>query len=87
MKIVFNERAWQEYMFWVSNDKMIVKKINELIKDIIRDTYSGIGKPEKLKYDKKDLYSRRINLEHRLVYHIENNNLIITSCKYHYNKE
>lgn len=86
MKIVFNERAWQEYMFWVSNDKMIVKKINELIKDIIRDT-SGIGKPEKLKYDKKDLYSRRINLEHRLVYHIENNNLIITSCKYHYNKE
>ncbi|CCG56661.1 plasmid encoded toxin [Brachyspira pilosicoli WesB] len=87
MKIVFNERAWQEYMFWVSNDKMIVKKINELIKDIIKDPYSGIGKPEKLKYDKKDLYSRRINLEHRLVYHIENNNLIITSCKYHYNKE
>ena len=87
MKIVFNERAWQEYMFWVSNDKMIVKKINELIKDIIREPYSGIGKPEKLKYDKKDLYSRRISLEHRLVYHIENNNLIITSCKYHYNKE
>lgn len=87
MKIVFNERAWQEYMFLVSNDKMIVKKINELIKDIIREPYSGIGKPEKLKYDKKDLYSRRINLEHRLVYHIENDNLIITSCKYHYNKE
>lgn len=87
MKIVFNERAWQEYMFLVSNDKMIVKKINELIKDIIKDPYSGIGKPEKLKYDKKDLYSRRINLEHRLVYHIENDNLIITSCKYHYNKE
>lgn len=87
MKIVFNERAWQEYMFWVSNDKMIVKKINKLIKDIIREPYSGIGKPEKLKYDKKDLYSRRINLEHRLVYHIENDNLIITSCKYHYNKE
>lgn len=87
MKIVFNERSWQEYMFWVSNDKMIVKKINELIKDIIREPYSGIGKPEKLKYDKKDLYSRRINLEHRLVYHIENDNLIITSCKYHYNKE
>ena len=87
MKIVFNERAWQEYMFWVSNDKMIVKKINELIKDIIKDPYSSIGKPEKLKYYKIDLYSRRINLEHRLVYHIENDNLIITSCKYHYNKE
>ena len=57
MKIVFNERAWQEYMFWVSNDKMIVKKINELIKDIIRNPYSGIGKPEKLKYDKKDFKS------------------------------
>ncbi|ASJ22038.1 Txe/YoeB family addiction module toxin [Brachyspira hampsonii] len=87
MKIVFNERAWQEYIFWVSNDKTIVKKINELIKDIIIDPYSGIGKPEKFKYDKKDLYSRRINLEHRLVYHIENDNLIITSCKYHYSKE
>ena len=87
MKIVFNERAWQEYIFWVSNDKTIVKKINELIKDIIREPYSGIGKPEKLKKNKKDLYSRRINLEHRLVYHIENNNLIITSCKYHYSKE
>ena len=55
MKIVFNERAWQEYIEWVSEDK-------------------------------KDLYSRRINKEHRLVYHIENNQLIITSCKYHYDK-
>ena len=82
MKIVFNERAWEEYIYWVNEDKHIVKKI----KDIIKNPYSGIGKPEKWKYDKKDLYSRRINLEHRLVYHIENEKLIITSCKYHYDK-
>ena len=86
MKIVFNERAWEEYIYWVSENRNIVKKINELIKDIIKNPYGGIGKPEKLKYDKKDLYSRRINLEHRLVYHIENEKLIITSCKYYYDK-
>lgn len=86
MKIVFNERAWQEYIEWVSEDKKIVKKVNDLIKDIIRNPYDEIGKAKKLKYDKKDLYSRRINKEHRLVYHIENNQLIITSCKYHYDK-
>ena len=86
MKIVFNERDWEKYIYWVSENKNIVKKINELIKDIIKNPYSGIGKPKKLKYDKKDLYSRRINLEHRLVYHIENEELIITSCKYHYDK-
>ena len=86
MKIVFNERAWEEYIYWASENKNMVKKINELIKDIIKNPYSGIGKPEKLKYDKKNLYSIRINLEHRLVYHIENGKLIITSCKYHYDK-
>ena len=86
MKIVFNERAWEEYIYWASENKNMVKKINELIKDIIKNPYSGIGKPEKLKYDKKNLYSRRINLEHRLVYHIENGELIISSCKYHYDK-
>ena len=66
MKIVFNERAWQEYIEWVSEDKKIVKKVNDLIKDIIRNPYDEIGKAKKLKYDKKDLYSRRINKEHRL---------------------
>ena len=86
MKIVFNERAWEEYIYWANENKNMVKKINELIKDIIKNPYSGIGKPEKLKYDKKNLYSIRINLEHRLVYHIENGKLIITSCKYHYDK-
>ena len=53
MKIVFNERAWEEYIYWANENKNMVKKINELIKDIIKNPYSGIGKPEKLKYDKK----------------------------------
>ena len=54
MKIVFNERAWEEYIYWESENKNMVKKINELIKDIIKNPYIGIGKPEKLKYDKKE---------------------------------
>ena len=61
MKIVFNERAWEEYIYWASENKNIVKKINELIKDIIKNPYSGIGKPEKLKYDK----NREIGLSYR----------------------
>lgn len=86
MNIVFNKKAWDEYLYWVATDKKIVKKINQLIESIIRNPDDRMGKAEKLKYDKKDLYSRRINLEHRLVYHIKDNNLYIVSCRYHYNK-
>ena len=84
MNILFTEEAWSDYTYWQKNDKKVLNKINELIKSIIRDPFEGIGKPEPLKYQLSGFWSRRIDLEHRLVYRIENNNLEIISCKYHY---
>lgn len=87
MNNVFSEKAWEEYLYWQMNDKIIMKRINELIRDINRNGLSkGIGKPEPLKHRKA--WSRRINHEHRLVYNFnENKDLIIISCKGHYNEK
>ena len=84
MKIIFTPTAWAQYIEWQTENKKIVSRINELIKSIDRDgLLKGIGKPELLKYRK--LYSRRITDEHRLTYdYDENHNLIIFSCKHHY---
>lgn len=84
MNIVFTPTAWQHYLEWQKEDKKIVKRINELIKSIDREgILQGIGKPEILKYRK--VCSRRITDEHRLVYNLDsNNNLIIYTCKFHY---
>ena len=84
MNVVFTPTAWEQYTDWQKEDKKIVKRINELIKDIDRNgLLGGIGKPELLKYRKA--CSRRITDEHRLIYNFdEHRNLIIYSCKYHY---
>lgn len=86
MNVVFTSTAWEQYTEWQKKDKKIVKRINDLIKDIVRNgLLQGLGKPEPLKHRKA--CSRRINDEHRLVYNMdENHNLIIYSCKYHYEK-
>ena len=84
MNILFTESAWSDYLYWQKNDRKILNKINELIKATVRDPYEGIGKPEPLKHQLQGCWSRRIDLEHRLVYQIENGNLIIISCRYHY---
>lgn len=84
MNIAFTEIAWDDYQYWQKTDKKLVKKINELIKDIRRTPFEGIGKPEGLKYDLAGKWSRRINDEHRLVYQVKNDNLIIYACRYHY---
>jgi toxin YoeB len=84
MIITFTENAWEDYVYWQSLDKKTLKKINELIKDIQRNPFTGIGKPEALKYDLKGYWSRRIDLEHRLVYQIVENELQIFACRYHY---
>ena len=86
MKIVFSKNSWEDYLSWQTEDRKILKKINELIKDIQRTPYDGIGKPEPLKYDLTGLWSRRIDREHRLVYQISDEDLLIYSCKYHYDK-
>ena len=84
MNVSFTEIAWEDYTYWQQNDKKLAKKINELIKDIKRTPIEGIGKPEGLKYDLAGKWSRRINDEHRLIYQVEGNNLIIYACRYHY---
>jgi toxin YoeB len=86
MKITFSQNAWDDYISWQSEDKKILKKINSLIKEIQRNPYEGIGKPEPLKYDLAGLWSRRIDRDHRLVYQIIKNELFIYSCRYHYDK-
>jgi len=86
MRIIFSRNSWEDYISWQSEDKKILKKINELIKDIQRTTYEGLGKPEPLKYDLAGLWSRRIDREHRLVYQVNENDILIFSCRYHYDK-
>jgi len=85
-KIIFSKNAWEDYIFWQAEDKKILKKINALIKDIQSNPFSGIGKPEPLKYDLAGLWSRRIDHEHRLVYQVNDNELLIYGCRYHYDK-
>lgn len=84
MKLKWDERAWEEYIEWENKDKQVLKKINNLIKDIQRNGYNGIGFPEPLSYDKSGWYSRRIDEKNRIVYKIEKDNVIIASCKGHY---
>ena len=87
MRIIFSENAWEDYLSWQNEDRRILNKINSLIKDIQSTPFTGIGKPEPLKFDLKGLWSRRIDREHRLVYQVEGKELIIYSCRYHYDKK
>ena len=84
MKKIFLDTGWEDYLYWVNNDKQILKKINSLIKEIERTPYEGTGKPEALKYDLTGWWSRRINFEHRIVYKVEVESLYIVQCRNHY---
>ena len=84
MRITFSSHAWEDYTTWLKEDRKMLVKINQLIKDIQRTPYDGIGKPEALKYDLAGYWSRRIDREHRLVYKVDNDIVIIISCKYYY---
>ena len=84
MNLIFSDESWDDYLYWLDVDKKIVKRINLLIKDIKRSPFTGIGKPEQLKYDLQGCWSRRIDNEHRLVYEIVKSELRIVSCRYHY---
>jgi len=84
MVLTFTENTWDDYLYWQKIDKKMVKKINELIKDIKRSPFNGIGKPEALKYDLAGYWSRRIDQEHRLVYQVLEKELLVYTCRYHY---
>jgi len=80
---LFPDGAWEDYLYWQLVDKSVLKKINALIKEIERTHFEGTGKPEPLKHQYSGWWSRRINLEHRLVYKVEDNKLIVLQCRYH----
>ncbi|MGE5457500.1 MAG: Txe/YoeB family addiction module toxin [Methanococcaceae archaeon] len=84
MRIIFSKNSWEDYTSWHTEDKKMFRKINLLIKDIQRSPCEGLGKPEPLKFDLAGLWSRRIDIDHRLVYRIEDGDLLIYACKYHY---
>ena len=86
-RIIFSKNAWEEYVSWQNEEKKILRKINSLIRDIQSSPFDGIGKPEPLKYDLAGLWSRRIDREHRLVYRVEENDIFIYSCRYHYDNK
>jgi len=84
MRITFSKNAWEDYISWQAEDKKMLKKINDLIKEIQRTPFEGIGKPEPLKFELNGYWSRRIDREHRLVYQVKNDDIQILSCRYHY---
>ncbi|MBF0112893.1 MAG: Txe/YoeB family addiction module toxin [Desulfamplus sp.] len=86
MKLLFTEASWADYLWFQENDKKLLNRINTLIKEIKREPFDGIGKPESLKANLRGYWSRRINSEHRLVYAISDDQLIIISCRFHYEK-
>ncbi|MBF2056087.1 MAG: Txe/YoeB family addiction module toxin [Cyanobacterium sp. T60_A2020_053] len=86
MKITFTQQSWLDYLWLQDNDKKLLKRVNLLIKEIIRNPFDGIGKPEPLKANLSGYWSRRINSEHRLVYEISEEELTIISCRFHYQK-
>ncbi|MFO7868298.1 MAG: Txe/YoeB family addiction module toxin [Bacteroidales bacterium] len=84
MKYIFVDESWEDYLYWQKVDKKIVKKITALLKDISRTPFSGLGKPEALKYKYKGFWSRRITDEHRLIYMIKEDEILIAKCRFHY---
>jgi toxin YoeB len=86
MNKVWSDEAWNDYVYWQSQDKKTVKRINQLLKDIDANRHEGIGKPEPLKYELHGFWSRRIDEVNRLVYRIENGQIEIAQCKTHYEK-
>jgi toxin YoeB len=80
----FTREAWEQYLYWQTTDRNILKRINQLIKGCTRDPFAGIGKPEPLKGDLAGFWSRRIDDMHRLVYKYENDELYVISCRFHY---
>jgi len=84
MNKVFSDIAWEQYQYWITADKKILKKINELIRDIERNGNDGTGKPEPLKNELSGFWSRRITHSHRLIYSVDEENIYIAKCKNHY---
>lgn len=84
MKLVFSEHAWADCLYWQETDKRMLKRVNLLIHEIMRDPFTGSGKPEPLKHGLSGYWSRRINDEHRIVYRAAENSILIAQLRFHY---
>ena len=84
MRYLFVDESWEDYLYWQKTDKKIVSKINVLLNDISRNPFSGIGKPEPLKHKYKGYWSHRIDGEHRLIYKVKDDGILIAKCRFHY---
>jgi toxin YoeB len=84
VRLIFAEEAWEDYIFWQKTDPKVVKRINAVIKDIRRSPFEGIGKPEPLKHGLSGYWSRRITDEHRLIYKVSSDNVLLAQMRYHY---
>jgi len=84
VRLVFTPHGWSDYLHWQSVDKKMVKRINRLIEDTLRDPFAGIGKPEPLRHVLLGCWSRRIDGEHRLVYMVEGDDIVVLQARYHY---
>ena len=84
MRLVFTSHGWDDYTHWQSADRAIVKRINRLVEDVCRDPFAGIGKPEQLKHALAGTWSRRITDEHRLVYLVDGDDVVILQARFHY---
>lgn len=86
MRLVFTDHGWEDYVHWQTADRQTLKRINRLLEDTLRDPTSGIGKPEPLKYGIPAAWSRRITEEHRLVYRVDGEDLVVLQARFHYAK-
>ena len=86
MKYIFVDESWEDYVFWQQTDKKKLKRINDLLNDISRNPFDGIGKPEPLKFQYAGFWSRRIDEEHRLIYQFRDVEILIVKCRFHYDE-
>ncbi|WP_034426377.1 Txe/YoeB family addiction module toxin [Candidatus Entotheonella palauensis] len=84
MRLIFSTRAWEDYLHWQQTDRKMLRRINALIKEIQRTPFEGVGKPEPLKHGLSGYWSRRVNDEHRMIYKIEGQDVLIAQLRYHY---
>lgn len=84
MRLVFTPHAWEDYLHWQTADRAILKRINRLVEDVRRDPFAGVGKPEQLKHALAGAWSRRITDEHRLVYLVDGDDVVILQARFHY---
>jgi toxin YoeB len=84
VKLIFSEQAWEDYLYWQKSDRKVLERVNALIRDIQREPFGGIGKPEPLKHAFAGYWSRRINDEHRIIYKVRDDSLLIAQLRYHY---